>query len=171
MRRRRAVIGGPAVRLHLRFQPLELAAADVFEVPAGGRPRGFFIEVDGNPEARRDLGRHVICQPYAILHRHAFDRHERHDVHGAEPRVLAAMRAEIDRADRFREEREDGGLQRRGVTREREHGSVVRPVGRIVEQPRAIHVPNRRGEPLDDVAAPPFTHVRNALDHGHENRF
>ena len=80
-------------------QPLELAAPDVFEIPARGVRGRFLVQIHRDLEARRHFGAHFPCERDAVGHRRALDRHERHDVDGAEPRVLAAMPAKIDVGD------------------------------------------------------------------------
>ena len=65
----------------------------------------------------------------ALGHRHALDRDERHDVDGAEARVLTLMLPQIDRPGRDLEQREDRRLDAGGVAGEREDRAVVRGVG------------------------------------------
>jgi len=73
----------------------------------------------------------------ALAHRHAHQRDERHDVHGAEARMLAAMLAQVDVGNRALEQREDRPLNGCGRSDEREDGAVVRGIGRRVEEPDA----------------------------------
>ncbi len=117
MRRRSG--GAPAgrspapIRLrHLRREPLELAAPDVLEVLArriGGR---LLVEIDRDAEPFGDGRGDVLRQRDALLHRDALDRHERHDVDRAEPRMLALVLPEIDGGQRLLEERHRRRLER-----------------------------------------------------------
>ncbi len=71
----------------------------------------------------------VLRQRHAVSHRDALDRDERHDVHGAEPRMFAAMRAQVDVRDRALEEHQHRLLEAGRVADDREHGTIVRRVG------------------------------------------
>ncbi len=110
---------------HLRRQPFELATSDVLEVAAGRRRGRLFVEEDRNLESGGDFGRGVLRKRDALGHRDAVDRHERHDIHGAEPRMLASVRAEIDVLDCRPDKGENGGLQRFCVAGQREHRAMV----------------------------------------------
>ena len=55
----------------------------------------------------------------------------------------------------------------RGVAGEREDRTVVRRVGRIVEQAHARHRADGGGDRLDDLGPAPFADVGNALDDWH----
>ena len=79
----------PGVAIFAR-EPFELAAADVFEILARGIRRRVLVEVHRHGEALRDRRGDVLRQRHAVVHRRALDRHERDDVDGAEPRMLAA---------------------------------------------------------------------------------
>ena len=136
VRRRRAEVGRPARRRHLRGQPLELTAPDVFEVLARRVVRRLLVEEDRDPEAcRRRAAPTSLRERDAVGHRDAFDRHERHDVDGAEPRMLAAVAA-AGRSPRTaaRTARAIACFERRGVAGQREHRAVVRGIGGVVEQ-------------------------------------
>ena len=58
-----------------------------------GIGRRLLVEVDRHAEALGDRGADLRRQRHALGHRHALDRNERHDVDGAEPRMLALVRA------------------------------------------------------------------------------
>jgi hypothetical protein len=167
VRRRRAVVGGPAGRRHLLGQPFELPAADVFEVAARRSGRGLLVQVDRDAESLRHGCRHLACQRDALGHGHALDWDERHDVHGAEPRVLAAMRTQVDVCQRLLEKRQRRGLERLPVAHEREDGTVVRGVGRVVEQLHAGNGAYGVHAAVDDVGPPPLADVRDGFDEGH----
>ena len=106
MRRRGAEVGRPAGGRHLRRQPFELAAADVFEVPARRVRRRLLVEVHRHVKPLGDRGAGLLRQRHAVGHRRAFDRDEGHDVDRAHARVFAAVRAQIDIGDRALDERE-----------------------------------------------------------------
>ena len=92
MRRGRAEVGRPLRPRHLRREPFELAAADVFEVLPRGLAGGFLVEIDRHARsARRPSAPTSLRQRHAVGHRHALDRDERHDVDRAEPRMLALV--------------------------------------------------------------------------------
>ena len=92
---------------HLRRQPLELAAPDVLEAAAApGRAPPLRTDTPARRSARqppRPTCRASATQSAIVA---SVERHERHDVDGAEARVLAAMRPEIDVRDRALDERE-----------------------------------------------------------------
>jgi len=80
-------------------------------------------------EMRSFVSRPGFDYLHGVAVSHEYDAvHERHDVHRADPRMLALVRAQVDRLHGLLEEREDGGLERRSRSREREHGAVVRRV-------------------------------------------
>ncbi len=100
MRLRRTEVGRPLRGRELGRQPLELAAPDVLEVAAAGRRRGLLVEEHRHAEAVGDRGAGVARQRHAVGHRRALDRHERHDVDGAESRMLAVMAPQVDLGQR-----------------------------------------------------------------------
>ena len=110
------------------------------------------------------LKRKIFRQLDAIAHRHAFDGDERHDVDGAEPRMLAFVRAEIDVGNGALEERHHRALDAGLIASEREHRSVVRGVGGMIEQAHAGHGRNRVDHARDHVGTTAFADVRNAFD-------
>ena len=146
VRLRRAEIRRPFRRRHLRREPLELAAADVLEVPARRSGRGLLVQIDRHAESFGDRRAHVARQRRALLQRDPFDRHEGHDVHRSETRVLALMGPEVDRGHGPFEERQRRGLERGGVSDEREHGPVVRGVRRDIQQLHVRRAADRVGE-------------------------
>ena len=170
MRSRWPEVRRPSVGRHLRGEPLELAAADVFEVLAQ-RIRGrFLVEIHGHAKALRDFARRLLRERDAVLHGDAFNRHERDDVDGAKTRMLARVSAQVDRAGSRFEEREHGGLERCRIAGERDHRSVMRGVGGIVEQPRARHAAHRINDPFDNVGSTTLADVGNALDDRHRRQ-
>ena len=167
MRRRRPEVGLPLGLRHLGRQPLELAAADVLEVaPRGGR-RGLLVQEHRDAEPVRHGVGGRARQPHAVVHRHTVNRHERHDVHGAEPWVLAAVLPEVDRREASLEQREHGRVQRGGVAGERDDRAVVRGIRRPVEQVYARGGGDGVDDIADDVGTPAFADVRDALNDGH----
>ena len=143
--------GGAEVRRPLRLrhlggEPFELTAADVLEVLAA---RGFVAkplrrERPARANRSATVAADVLRQRDAVGHRRALDRDERHDVHGAEARMLALVCSQIDGGDGGCEEREGRRLERRRIPDEREDRTVVRGVGRMVEQPHARAAERRR---------------------------
>ena len=144
MRRRRAVVGRPCRLRHLRRQPFELAAPDIFEVLARRIRRRVFVQEDRQREPRRHVGGNRLRQLHALRHRHAFDRNERHHVDGAHARMFALVRAQVDVGKRALEQHRNAGGQRRGVAGQREDRAVVRGVGLHVEHAQARAPPRAR---------------------------
>jgi hypothetical protein len=168
VRRGRPVIRRPLRRFHLRSQSFEFAAPDVFEILASGVRRRVLVEIDRDPEPARDVGRRFLRQRHALLHRHAFDRDERHDVDSPEPRVLAGVLTEIDDRERRFIEGEHRLFDRLGVSRESHDRSIVRRVGGVVEDAHPVNASHRADDRVDHVVAPPFADVRYTLDDRHE---
>ncbi len=82
--------------------------------------------------------------------------------------MLAGVRPQIDVRHGAREDRENRGFDPRGIADKSEDRSVMRWIGRMVEEPHAGDRTDRVGDPRDDLGAPPFADVRNALDERHE---
>ena len=164
VRRGRTEIGRPPHRRHLGGQPLELAAADILEVLAGRIRGGFLVEIDRDLEARRHLGSDFLRERHAVGHGHAFNRHERHHVDGAQPRMLAGVAAEVDIGDRTFEQRQYRSLDAGRVAGQREHGSVVRRIGGMIEQADTGDTADCGGHRRDDLGAPSLAHVGDAFD-------
>ncbi len=168
---RRMRVRGPEIRRPVRLlqlcrEALELAAADVLEVAARRRRCRLLVEEDRQIVPARDLGADLARQRDAFGHRHPLDRHERHDVDGAEPGMLARVVAQVDRAERLAEERQRRRLDRGAIARERVDRPVVRGVRLDVEKMRAGPA-DRRGARLEHVGTPAFADVRDALDNRH----
>ena len=86
MQARRPEVGRAlGMLLDLAPEPLELAAPHVREVPPLRTPRRVLVQVDGDPERRRDALAELLREARALLHGHARERHERNDVRGADP--------------------------------------------------------------------------------------
>ena len=85
-------------RRDLLAQALVLAAAHVGQLDPLGHGRGSRVEIDGELEARRDPPPEVAGEPDARLQRGRAERHERHDVDRADPRVLAGLLLHVDLA-------------------------------------------------------------------------
>ena len=119
------------------------------------------------PRPRRDRRAHPIARPPsadlarqrdAIGHGHAFDRDERDDIHGSEPRVLAAVRAKVHRPRCVRSPPEAGSPTRRlsDVACKREDAAVVRGIGLHVEHAKPGHrTAARRQYPRRPRCRPP----------------
>ena len=160
-------VGLPSVGRQLGCKPFELAAADVFEILSRGIVRGLLVEEHRDVEPCGHLGGDVARQRDAIGHRHVLDRDEGHDVDGADARVLARMRPEVDRGNSGVVERENRGLHRGLVADERDHRPVVRAVGRMVEHAHAGRGADGGDDPLDDLGPAAFADVGDRLDDRH----
>ena len=114
--------------------------------------------------ALRDLAAEPVRELDALVHRHTRERDERHDVDRAQARVRAFMRFHVDVAVRDVDERMRRAHHRVGFTGVGEDRAVVVDVARAVQQANAIGRANRVGQAVDEIAAPAFAHVRNALD-------
>ncbi len=75
------------------------------------------------------------------------------------------MRAQIDCRQGDLEQYENGALERLGLADKREDGSVMRRVGRGVEQREFWYRSHRLCEPIDGLFATSLAHVRYAFDH------
>jgi hypothetical protein len=78
--------------------------------------------------------------------------------------MLAAVRSQVDAGDGALVHGEHGRLDGGRVAGEREDGSVVGRVRRIVKQAGAADAANRLRDGLDDVRPAPLAHVGNAFD-------
>ena len=163
----RAEVRRPAGGGHLGRQPFELAAADVFEVLARGVRRGLLVEKDRDLKAFGDRGADVLRERHAFGHRDTLDRNERHDIDGAETRMLAPVLPQVDGVERDGKERQRRRLDRRRVAGQREDGAVVGGVGRMVEQANARRLPDGLREALDDVGAAALADVGDRFDDRH----
>src|SRR5439155_8463471 len=90
-------------------------------------------------------------------------RHERNDVHRAEARVLALVRAHVDLDEGGCDEGVRGGGHRVGVAGEGEDGAVVIDVTRLIEEPDPGDVADGLRQSVDHLAAAAFADVRHAL--------
>ena len=144
-------------------ESLVLRFADVGQADALRAHRRTRVEVDGDLVAGGDLMSEGMRDGDALLHRHAGERYERNDVHRAEPRVLALVRAHVDLAERRRDEGVGGGGHRVGVAGEREHGAVVIDVARLIEKADPGDAADGLRQSIDHVAAAAFADVRHAL--------
>ena len=124
----------PGVAIFAR-EPFEFAAPDVLEVLARRVGRRLLVEVDRHAEARRrpsaptvfaSATHSAIVTPSIGTNGTTSTAPSR----GCSP----LWRAQIDVGDRALEQRQHGALDAGGVAREREHRSVVRRVGGVVEQ-------------------------------------
>ena len=168
MRRGRAEIGRPPGGGHLRREPLELAAPDVFQVFPQRIARGFFVQVDRHMEPFGNRRADTLRQRNAIGHRDALDWHEGDDVHGSHAGMLATMRAQIDVRDGALEQREHRLLDSIRGAREREHRPVVRCVRRHIEELDTTGRTDDVRHPGDHIVAAAFAHIRDTLDQSHE---
>ena len=91
-----------------------------------------------------DALRGVLRQRHAVVHRRAFDWHERDDIDSAHPRMFARMRSQIDQADRGVKQREHGGFERIGIAGHGDDRAVMRRIGGEIQQARTGHTANGR---------------------------
>ena len=148
----------------LRLEPLVLAAAHVRELHAVRTRGGLGVQVDGDPVAAGDPGRELAGQLHARVHGRVAERHERDDVDGADPRVLAGVRVHVDVLDRLRHEPFQAGGDRAVLARDREHRAVVAGVRGAVEEEHVRRRGQGVGEALDDVEAATLGDVGHGLD-------
>jgi len=85
--------------------------------------------------------------------------------------MLAAVAAEIDVGDRSFEQCEDRLFDAVCIAHEREHRSVVRWIGGVVEQAHSRHGADGRGHGRDDLRTAAFAHIGNAFDQHKGVRF
>ena len=151
-------------RLEELGETLELRPTDVRQAHAVRLRRGARVVVHGNVVSRRHLAPEAVGERDALVHRHAREWDERHDVDRAEPRVFALVRHHVDLAVR----EVDEGVRRAGnsvgLARVCEDRAVVVDITRAVEKTNALGRADGVGEAIDDVAAPSFAHIRDAFD-------
>ena len=144
-------------------ETLVLRLADVREADALRTRGGARVEVDGDLVPLGDLAPEGVRQSDAFFHRHAGQRHERHDIHRAEARVLALVRAHVDLEVRGGDQRVRGGCNGVGVAGEREDRAVVIDVAGLIEEPDARNVADGFRESVDHVAAAALADVGHAF--------
>ena len=92
---------------------------------------------------------------HARVHRRVGEWHERHDVYGTDPRVLARVLLHVDLVQRPADHLLERPRHRLVVAGHREHGAVVARVGRPVEQEHARDRGQRLGEAVHDLGRRP----------------
>ena len=149
------------------LQALVLAATQVGQLdpvrPRGGRG----VQVDREVEAGGDAAAEVAGEADALLQRRLAERHERDDVDGADPGMLPGLLLHVDLAEGDR----DQPLQRvghwPGLPRQGEDAAVVGRIARPVEEVRAGHRLQRRGQPVDHLEPAALGHVGHGFDERH----
>src|SRR5205807_8552425 len=123
---------------------------------------GLRVEVHGHLVALRDLAAEAVRERDALVHRHAREWDERHDVDRAEPRVFALVRLHVDLAVR----EVDEGVRRAGngvgLARVRADRAGVVHIPRAVGGTNALGRADGGGQAVDDAPAPSFAHRRDA---------
>ena len=114
---RRPEVRLAAVLADLGLQALVLAAPDVGELDPVAAPRRLGVEVDRQVEALGDPRPERPGQLDRLVHRRVGQRHERDDVDGPDPGVLAPVLVHVDLADRRRDELLEGVATRRRPAR------------------------------------------------------
>ena len=112
MEARRAEIGRATRLGDLVLEALVLAAPDVGQLHPLGPRRRVRVEEDRELEAGRDPLAEVPRQLDAVVHRGRAERHERDDIDGADPRVLAGVGVHVDLVDRDLDQPLEGGRDR-----------------------------------------------------------
>ncbi len=143
--------------------PLELTAANVFQILAFGRGRSGFVKIDRNLEALRDLGPHMARHGYAVFDGDAVNRDKRHDIGRAHARVRALMFGEIDQLGGLPYSANRGFLNGLALADQRNHAAVVVGIHLAVEQ---IDAGNLHGfdNGIDFGRVAAFGKIRNAFD-------
>ena len=145
-------------------QALVLAAAHVGELDPIGPGGGPGVEIDRDLEPIGDAGGERPGEVDAVVHRGLAERHERDDVDGPDPRVLAALGLHVDGLDG------DGhrGLERvghpLGLAGEGQDRPVVAGVTGPVEEMHAGRAGDGCRQTIDDVRPPALTEVRDGFD-------
>ncbi len=159
----RTKIGRPLGFGDLVGQPLELATAHVFKIPARRGGGGLLVEIDRQLVACGHGCGHFTRQRHAIGHRSVLDRDKRHHVHRAHPGMFAFVIAQIDGGQGGVEQGQSSVTHLRRCAGKRKDGPVVYRVGLDVEQARAGGS-NRPATRIEHVLAATFTDIGDAFD-------
>ena len=156
---------GDVRRRHGGCEPLVLRLiADVAELCPLRPQRGVRIEVHRYAVLLPHLFAEAVGERDGFGHGDAADRHERHDVNGAEARVFAFVRPHVDLGERCVHQCVGRLAYRLGLAGEREDRAVVVGVAGLIEKAHAGDGGDRGGDPRDDVRAPSFADIRYAFD-------
>ena len=142
----------PALQLLRSAAPEECRAAASSELA---------VEEDGQLELGADPLRDTQSDRLRLLHLRRNQRHDGHDVGGADPRVNALVAAEVDVVARAGDPGDKSLDECIVSTDEREDGAVVVGVDVHVEQARVSR--ERRSHRLDDLGIAPLRDVRHRL--------
>jgi hypothetical protein len=151
-------------RAHFADHRLELSAANVLQVDAIGPAGGRFVEVHRHAQLAPDFARHALRQAHAFLQRDAFDGDERDDIGGADTRVGALMRGEIDEFDGFGDAAQCRVRHRGGRAYKGEDAAIVVGVRFAVEQDNFRNAEDRLDDGVHLGAVAPFGEIGNALN-------
>ena len=101
---------------------------------------------------------------HAHLHVRRAERHEGHDVGGADARVDSAVDVQVDQRRGARDSAEGGFSHWTRSAGNGQHHAVVHRVSVAVQNPRAVHLRRGRLDGGHDIRTRAFTEIRDALD-------
>jgi hypothetical protein len=98
---RRSEVGLPATLADLVLEALVLTAAELGELDPFGPGRGLGVEEHRQVEALGDAPPERASERDGLLHGRAGERHERDDIRGPDPWMLAVVLLHVDFVDRY----------------------------------------------------------------------
>ncbi|OQA13386.1 MAG: hypothetical protein BWY63_03493 [Chloroflexi bacterium ADurb.Bin360] len=120
--------------------------------------------VDGDAERIRHPLPQLVGEPDALLHRHATDGYERHNIRGTQAGMRTLMDIHVNQFRRFGNPLERGFLHSRGRSNDCDNGTVMVGIGFHVQHAHIRHGAHSGNNSLDDVQTASFTEVWHAFD-------
>ena len=145
------------------LQRLEPAVPHVRQVAILGALRGVIVEVHRDAELLAHAIREVTRDTHAIVHRAAVEWNEGDDVGGADARVNARVRGDVDPVACGADRRERGSDHVVMICHERDHRAVVRRIERPVQH-TPVRVTYGGDDRLDHGGITAFRKIRDTLD-------
>ena len=159
-----AVVEAPAlVAGGARRQPFELAAPDRGEVLAVRRARRRAVQVRGDAELAPDARGGAVRQRDRVVERRVAERNERQHVERADPRVRAAVRAQVDSLVRDARQRDRRGDDLRAAADRGDHAAMVNGIAGAVHDARPLRF-HRGGGGVDHLRVASLAQVRDDLE-------
>ena len=119
MRLIRSEVGAPLGLLHAKRHAVHASSPNTRQAsPVVGR-RGLLVQEHRHVKALSDERGSALRQRHALFHRRTLQRNEGHHVDGADARMDAVVRAQVDRVDRRGEQAKYSVAERAGLARER----------------------------------------------------
>ena len=151
----------------LRLGQLKLAAADVGEVLAVGARGGALVQEDRNAEFIADALAEGAREGDAVVHGGALERNERADVGGADARVFAGVRVEVNELGGLGDATEGGVHGGLGGGDDGHDRPIVRRIAGHIEDSDALAVGDGVTDGRDHLGAAAFGEVGDEFDELH----